>query len=112
MRDGKVADAISSTVKDSEVDQLATLFGEFGYLIPDENKLLERSQPANVLWEFREHIKRYIEVPKGGHLANDGREMAEFIVGYVQRLEHPKPGEIPRKLFHAIILQFEAAQFK
>jgi hypothetical protein len=112
MGDGKVADAISSTVKDSEVDKLATVFGEFGYLIPDENKLLERSQPANVLWEFREQIERYIEVAKGGHVANDGRNMAEFIVGYVQRLEHAKPGKIPGKFFHAIILQLEDGQLR
>ena len=105
--DGKVGDTISSTVEELEVDKSAALFRESGYLIPHEDKLLQGSQPANVLWEFGDHIKGYIKIQKGRHLANDGRKMAEFIVGYVQCLEHPKAGEIPRKLFHAIILQFE-----
>lgn len=107
MCDRKVADTIPATVEDFEVDKLAALFREFGHLIPDENELFKRSQLANFLWELRNHIERYIQVPEGEHVAYDGREAAEFIIGDSQCLKHPQPGEVPGKMLHAIVLQPE-----
>ena len=111
MRDRKVDNTISPTVENLEVDKSAAPFGKSGNLIPNENELLERSQPANLFRELRDHIERYVEVPKGGHLANDRRKTGKFVVGNVQRLEHAKSGKVPRKLFHAVVLQLENAQF-